>query len=257
MEVIFKTVVGSQLYNLATPESDTDYKGLFMPSREQAFPSVEQTIGISPFTPHTTQEFKEGEGSGKEEGTFYSVRYFIELLFNKGNPNLVELPFCGYPHVKQENELARSVLDFAAENLITRKMIKGYLGYFSSQIRAFETGSGRHREKRLEERHEKITTDMYDGKNFSHAYRIGVQGIDLFTHGNFNPTLEGEQLETARTMKEEKYDILPRLEAIKIIREVERKLVESCDNSPLPLVPDLEATNKFLIKVYTEYYGEK
>jgi len=255
MSIIFKTIVGSQLYGLATPESDTDYKGLFMPSRAQAFPSVEQTIGISPFTPHNIQEFKEGEGANKEEGTYYSVRYFIELLFKKGNPNLIELPFCGHPNVVFKHELSKRVLNFVAENLITRKMIKGYLGYFNSQIRAFETGTGRHREKRLEERHEKITSYMYDGKMASHAYRIGVQGIDLFTHGSFNPTLEGEQLEVARTIKQEKFDEIPREDMIKIVKEVENQLVKACDNSTLPIAPDLEATNNFLIEIYNEYYG--
>lgn len=255
MEVIYKTVVGSQLYGLATPESDVDYKGLFLPDRDRAFPSVEQTIGISHFNEHSVHEFKTGEGADKEEGTYYSVRYFIELLFKKGNPNLIELPFCGPEFVKEVNPFAQRVLDFAADNLITRKMIKGYLGYFGSQIKAFETGTGRHREKRLEERREKITTDMYDGKMASHAYRIGVQGIDLFTHGRFNPTLEGEQLEIARTIKQEKFDEIPRADMIKLVKEVEAKLVKACDDSPLPSAPDLEKTNKFLIDMYGEYYG--
>ena len=34
-EIIVKTIFGSHLYGTSTPESDNDFKGVFLPSKEQ------------------------------------------------------------------------------------------------------------------------------------------------------------------------------------------------------------------------------
>jgi uncharacterized protein len=41
MEVMLKIIVGSHLYGLATETSDKDYKGIFMPDRENMIPTEE------------------------------------------------------------------------------------------------------------------------------------------------------------------------------------------------------------------------
>ena len=253
MELIYKTKVGSHLYGLATENSDVDYKGIFMPARENAIPTEEQILGIRPFVPHKRQEFCEGEGADKVEGTFYSAKYFIEL-FMKGNPTITELPFCTGEAVEVKTDLAETVLAFVRDNMITRHIIGGYLGYYNSQLKAFRTGSGRHREKRLKERHDDISKGMYDGKMASHAYRLGVQGIELFSTGKLNPKLSGEELEIAYGIKNENYELFPREEMIKIIEDVGNRLEETCKNSPLPHDPDFEMVNSFLVSFQKDYY---
>jgi len=36
-EIVVHMIFGSHLYGTNTPDSDTDYKGIFLPSREQVF----------------------------------------------------------------------------------------------------------------------------------------------------------------------------------------------------------------------------
>lgn len=76
MKTIVKTIAGSHLFGLNTENSDTDYKGIYLPSAEQILlSSYPETISQS---------------TGKEFGMFlknnpsyYSSAYF-ELL--KGRP---------------------------------------------------------------------------------------------------------------------------------------------------------------------------
>lgn len=254
MEYIFKTIVGSHLYGLATADSDKDYKGIFMADRHEAIPSEDQILGVMPFKERNRIEMKEGEGADKIEGTFYSGKYFIEL-FMKGNPTITEIPFCDGDYVEEKNEFGLEITKFVRENMITRHLIGGYLGYYNSQVSCFKNGTGRNREKRLKDRFNQIDAGMYDGKMASHAYRIGVQGIDLFTQGHVVPTLQGEQLEIAQTLKKEKFDVIPRDEMIKLISDVGEKLEEACKKSTLPNNFDLVTVSNFIVDFQKRYYS--
>ncbi len=52
MNILIKTYAGSHLFGTSTPESDTDYKGIYLPSSEQIllgnYPeTIQQTTGAS------------------------------------------------------------------------------------------------------------------------------------------------------------------------------------------------------------------
>jgi len=289
MEIINKTIVGSQLYGLATPESDTDIKGLFLPKKENMIPSKEQILGITPFTPHQKQEFKDEEKN--VEGILFSAKYFIELYL-KGNPTLAEIPFAKKEFVIEETELGGRILKFVRENMVTRHLFGGYMGFFHDQLHAFDRGKGRSREKRLragselpkgfnipaelesefnkgndakkgtveEVRHLLIAQGWYDGKMMSHAYRIGYQGVELFNTGTMKPTLEGESLDIALRMKKlgdinGHPDRISREDAIAMVTKLGSDLEDAKNNSPLATDVDKDKVNKFLIEFQEEYYG--
>jgi hypothetical protein len=66
---------GSQLYGTATPESDTDYKGIFMPStKEILLGRIPKCVSNSTKTDASKKNSKEDVDSG-----YYSLHYFIDL----------------------------------------------------------------------------------------------------------------------------------------------------------------------------------
>ena len=74
MELV-KMFFGSHLYGTATPESDTDYKGVFMPSKKDIL------LGRIPKSINTmTKKDNEAKNSSEDVDTeIYSLQYFIKL----------------------------------------------------------------------------------------------------------------------------------------------------------------------------------
>jgi hypothetical protein len=295
MKTVYLVLVGSQLYGLANEQSDEDYKGVFAPDKKHLIQTYEQMLGLEKFVPHKKEKFNYRNDGGPDEDILFSIQYFMELYY-KGNPTLTEIPFADEQFVIEKTEIGERLMQFVKENLITRHLFGGYMGYFNDQVKAFLKGKGRNREKRLQKggvlpsgydidptfrsifenpndhsekvysnavqyiRQELISQGWYDGKAMSHAYRIGVQGLDLFRDGVINPTLEGEQLDIARRMKflsDDRYnsDRISRQDAIDMVTHVGSSLEEAKNNSSLAYGPDFDKTNRFLVDLQKEYYG--
>lgn len=76
VDLIVLMKYGSHLYGTNTPESDTDYKGVYMPSKEDMF------LGkIKKVLPPKEKKKEEGEKNTKEDVDIqlYSLQYFIKL----------------------------------------------------------------------------------------------------------------------------------------------------------------------------------
>lgn len=85
MNIIFETKFGSHLYGLATPESDTDIKGIFLPTTDElllnSYPkSVKHTTGTS--HQKNTKDDVDTE--------YYSLPYFIKLC-KEGNTTAIDM----------------------------------------------------------------------------------------------------------------------------------------------------------------------
>jgi predicted nucleotidyltransferase len=92
---IFLAKTGSQAYGLATPESDTDYKGVFVatPNYFYGFKTIEQKdSGWCDLNDPSSGKFPElipGEDE-KLDCTIYEVRKYVKLALNN-NPNILEM----------------------------------------------------------------------------------------------------------------------------------------------------------------------
>jgi len=245
MEVIFKTVVGSKLYNLSTKDSDTDFKGVFFSPIENILPTLEQTLGLKQFVPMNRIETVKGEGENKVETTLYSAKYFIEM-FIKGNPTVTELPY-SLGEFATYNRWGDELMKFIRDNLITKHIFSSYYGYFNDQIRGFEHKTGKCREKRQET----IDKFGFDVKMGMHSYRIAMQGIELFSTGTFNPTMSGEKRDIAFGIRQGKYS---REWLIETLNQLKVELKESINNSPLPESPDVEKAHEFILDFNKRYY---
>lgn len=75
MQLLAKFVHGSHLYKLNTPESDMDYKGVYMPSVQDMFMgNVKDTINMS------TNKTNEKNSRGDVDYEVYSLQKFVSLL---------------------------------------------------------------------------------------------------------------------------------------------------------------------------------
>lgn len=74
MNVIVRTLFGSRLYGTATADSDTDYKGIFMPSHREVL------LGRIPKSNHTTTNTGTAKNTAYDvEEEIYSLHYFVKL----------------------------------------------------------------------------------------------------------------------------------------------------------------------------------
>jgi hypothetical protein len=251
MDVLFKTYVGSRLYGLANENSDTDFKGVFIDSVDKVVPTEADYFGLKEYKPQKRIESVVGEGKDKVETTLYSVVYFLQLFMN-GNPTLAEIPFVDEEYMVVNTEAGRKLMAFVREHMITQHLFNGYYGYYHDQIKCFVNRSGVHREKRRE----LVEKFGFDTKMASHAYRIGVQGAQLFSEGRINPTLSGEELDIARKLKVGGFH--SRDEVIALVQGLADKMKTAVSNSKLPLTPDENKVNEFSIQFHKEYfYGKK
>ena len=94
--IIFKTKFGSHLYGTESPESDTDYKGIYLPTIEDCvLQQVAKTINND--TKKTSIEKNTKEDIDEE---YYSLQYFLQLAY-KGETVAIDMLHVpeGFPEV--------------------------------------------------------------------------------------------------------------------------------------------------------------
>lgn len=122
--LIFKTLAGSRLYGTNTPESDIDYRGVFLPTAEQilGFNGIEQIETSVPF-----------------DSVTYALKKFLTLAADC-NPNIVELLFApieGPTCISVQPEW-KEILDFRS-SFISKKAKHTFSGYAFAQLARMRT----------------------------------------------------------------------------------------------------------------------
>lgn len=113
--LIFEAIVGSRAYGLATANSDTDLRGVFVLPEDQFF-SLE-------YTPQVANE--------TNDIVYYELRRFIELL-EKNNPNILEMLSIPDAFVLHRHP----VMDQVHSSLFLSKLCeKSFANYAYTQIR--------------------------------------------------------------------------------------------------------------------------
>lgn len=113
--MIFKTIVGSQAYGTATPESDVDYKGVYVQDKELL-------LGFG---------YKEQVDKGKDE-CYYEVKRFIELL-QSANPTVLEMLFMPQDCIEIIDPMYQLLID-NRHLFLTKKCRFSFGGYAVAQI---------------------------------------------------------------------------------------------------------------------------
>ena len=129
-KILYLSFFGSKLYGTDTENSDTDLKGIFLPSKDSCF----MLNAIKQYT----SESKEGQNNKDDiDITLYSLQYFLELL-STGDTGAIDLFFSIYSNktiIHQEPELVE-LLKINKPYLITKNPA-AFFGYIMGQVSSY------------------------------------------------------------------------------------------------------------------------
>jgi hypothetical protein len=209
--VIYRCVIGSRAFGLATDESDTDRRGIYLPPADLHW----SLYGVP----------EQLENDANQEAYWELQKFLVMAL--KGNPNVLE---CLYtPLVEFATPLAQELLAIR-EAFLSRIVYATYNGYVMSQFKRMEADL--RNQGRIKPKH------------VMHLIRLLLSGIHVLREG-FVPVDVGQHRERLFAIKREE---MPwgEVEAwrMELHRTFDRALAESC----LPERPDYERANEFLVR---------
>lgn len=126
-KILFKTYSGSKLYGTNNENSDTDFKGVFLPELKDLI------LGKAP--KHyvlSTGKANEKNNNTDVDETYYSLQYFLELA-SKGDTNAIDMLFA---YTNKEAVIIKDpIWDELIKNTdqIITKNIKAYIGFCKGQ----------------------------------------------------------------------------------------------------------------------------
>ncbi len=162
MNIIFKTIVGSQAYGTNTVGSDTDYKGVYVqPTRDLVGFGYQEQVAVS-----------------KDE-CYYELRRFLELL-QSANPTMLELLYMPADCIIEKHPAFDLILEQRAK-FLTKKCLHSFGGYAVAQIK-----KARGLDKKMNWEKDKVARKSI--MDFCYVYQQGQTKplLDFLTENNFD-----------------------------------------------------------------------
>ena len=219
---------GSKLYGTDTPESDMDFKGIYLPTKNQILLNR-----IPKSVSYRTKPDKKDEKNTKDDidCQVFSLHYFLELA-SKGETAAIDML-----HAPDDWPLYSSDLwvDIRKRRqMFYSKNLKAFVSYARKQVA-------------------KYGLKGIDWKAMSHALRAATEVTSILTKGDIIFPLQNAEF--LRKVKQGKYDfsatVLPLLETYMGICE------EAAMTSSLPDSVDLNQIDNLLIEVLRGIYETK
>lgn len=167
-------------------------------------------------------------GAGDLDVVVYSARKWARLAL-AGNPTVLLVLF-----VPDEEVVMRSAAGVElvqnAHRFVSGLAAERFLGYLRSQRAAMTGEVGAHTN-----RPELVARHGYDTKFAMHALRLGIQGIELLTHGRITLPVPEPHLAHLRAIRRGE---VPLAEVVAAVDEAERQLVRLRDAASVPDEPD-------------------
>ena len=249
--LILKVLVGSGVHGTAIEGTDdTDYMGICIePPRH--------VIGVTDPGKRTFQQYqfrsaaeRTGDpyarsGSGDVDVVIYSLRKWLRLALG-GNPTVLLPMFTPEEHIAHitewGRELRRAVPTFAP----SRSAGERFLGYMRAQrekllgLRSTQTN-----------RPELIAQHGFDTKFAMHMIRLGLQGVEYMETGRITLPIPEPDRSWLVEMRRGGHS---RDEALARALELESRIQHLLVDSPLPLRPDWDRANQWLVDTYRAYW---
>jgi hypothetical protein len=128
--IILKVRTGSHLFGTNTPESDTDYEGIFMPPEEIVF-----GLGSCKEVDLGTKD-KDDTGRNTKDAIDFKIREYRDFcrLALDNNPNILNIIFANEPNIVERNGYGKRLMDNAM--LFPHKGgMQKYIAYAKSQLK--------------------------------------------------------------------------------------------------------------------------
>lgn len=214
---ILKTIVGSQAHGLATPESDFDYRGVFVqPTNE--------ILAIGPKRQHTNWT------EDNVDDTSHEIGHFL-FLATKSNPTILEVFLAPIADSTDEGLELRSLFPYVWESLAVRN---AFIGYGLNQRKKFLDNKDKRREK------------------YAAAYlRVLYNAYELLTTGTFTVRVADTEVgETVRRFKSGDFEIGEVIQVCSDWQIKVEKAYDACEKKEA----DKDKINEFLLKVRKEHW---
>ncbi len=232
MREIIKVRVGSHCHGTNMPESDTDIRSVFIPTKDYF-------LGLK------VCEMIEDKQEGKDIEQ-WNIGKLIRLCL-KGNPTALNVLFVRKVDQLYKDEWGQRLYDIRDE-FLSRQTISAIIGYCVSQIHKLIIGRGAKEGKRLV----MIEKYGYDVKFCYHAVMLTNIGIELVKTGIYRPYRPGDEQTYLRSIRrgevpieDVRHQIEENLKTIKMIESI----------CKLPKHPDEEKMNTFLTNYLWDYYS--
>ena len=126
-KIIVKMVFGSHLYGTADENSDKDFKGIFMPTKEQIF------LGKIPKSHNNSKKKAEGEKNTADDvdTEIYSLHYFIKLAC-EGQTVALDMLHATANMILESSDIWENIV-FNRQKFYT-KNLKAFVGYARKQV---------------------------------------------------------------------------------------------------------------------------
>ncbi len=230
---IYMIVSGSRLYGTDTPDSDYDYRGIWLPT-------LEESLDMGKLKDVKLE-------TGLDDILVYPLQKFIRLAVS-GNPNVIDWLFAPDKNVDKITA-EMSWIKNNSDMFIGRHLISKIFGYSRGEYESVAKKTSRKTGAKRKKEMEKFG---YSPKNAMNAIRILQQGAELIMTGKISfPRPNADELRKIKTgqIKEKDLDDLYQ-EALSAMRVAEK----TCR---LPDGPDVEGIEKIVFEVLTDSFKRK
>ncbi|MBP3957127.1 nucleotidyltransferase domain-containing protein [Gemmata sp. G18] len=210
--VVYRVMLGSRAFGLATESSDEDRRGVFLPPADWHWSLTKP--------PEQVEFFAEGV-----EEVDWEIEKFVRLAL-QANPNILEVLWS--PAVLHADETGTELRGIRTA-FLSRHLYRTYSGYVLSQFRLMKRGFA--------------TNRHYKPKHAMHLIRLLHSGIYALRDGDIRVDV-GEHRDELLTIRRGEVPF----EAVEArALELDRVFQEAFAGSKLPDKPDTERANRFLI----------
>ncbi len=243
---ILRVEVGSTLHGMGTGRDDRDEMGVCLE------PFGEACGLVSTFEQHihrsaAAREHRHDAPSqpGDLDLTIYSLRKWLRLALD-GNPSVLLLLFAPPHHTVHCDARGQHLREMAP--LFASKRAGGrFLGYLQQQKQRL---IGERGQKNVN-RQELVEAHGYDTKYAGHIIRLGYQGVEYLETGRLTLPLPPEQRDRCLAIRQGRVDLN---EVLTEAGELEQRLKDLRDTSPLPDQPDTATVEAWMLGVYYEHW---
>lgn len=239
---ILKVDVGSRGFGLAKLDSDYDEKGVaieLLGSHLSLLGKFEQLNHKD--EPGTHPNYPQGR-----DLEIYSLEKFLRLAL-AGNPTILAILFAEPIQIDNRGKYLKSLTPY----IISRKAGRAFLGYMESQRQRI---LGERGQKRVN-RPDLIEQYGFDTKYMMHVIRLGLQGVELLEYGTMTIPMGGVDRQYLLDVRNGK---VPFNDCLDRAGQLERRLKDLLDTSPLPIEPNTELVDMAMRELYwNSWQGKK